>query len=67
MSPLRSIEESARRLGISAWTVRAYVRAGKLHPVRIGRRILLSEPELQRFIEESTPDHATSTPMTAAM
>jgi excisionase family DNA binding protein len=53
MSPLHSIEESARLLGISAWTVRAYIRVGRLHPVRIGRRILLSEPEIQRFIRES--------------
>ena len=53
MNPLRSVEEAARLLAISPWTVRSFLRDGKLLPVRIGRRVLLEESELQRFIDES--------------
>jgi excisionase family DNA binding protein len=50
---LKSVVEAAGLLGISPWTVRAYVRTGKLRPVRIGRRVLLAETELERLIAES--------------
>ena len=50
MRPLRSVEEAAELLGISKWTVRSYIKTGKLKPVRIGRRILLAEDELERFV-----------------
>jgi len=53
MEHLRSIEESAEILGISPWTIRKYVREFKLQPVRIGRRVLLEEAELQRFVADS--------------
>jgi hypothetical protein len=32
--------------------VRAYVRNGKLKPVRLGRRVLLEEAELERLITQ---------------
>jgi hypothetical protein len=32
--------------------VRAYIRAGKLSPVRLGRRVLVEEAELERFVAE---------------
>ena len=53
MNRLHSIEESAEILGISPWTVRKYIREFKLQPVRIGRRVLLEEAELQRFVADS--------------
>lgn len=53
MTQLRSVEETARILSISPWTVRLYARQRKLIPVRIGRRLLFEESELQRFIDES--------------
>ena len=43
MTALLDLKEAGRLLSISPWTVRAYVRAGKLNPVRIGRRVLLEE------------------------
>ena len=52
MRPLKSVEEAAVLLGISPWTVRAYIREGKLRPVRLGRRVLVSEEELERLIAE---------------
>ena len=60
MTRLLSIEAAAELLSISKWTVRSYVRAGKLRPVRIGRRVLLAETELERLIAESQdPPEAT--------
>ena len=53
MSPLLDLKTAAHLLGISPWTVRAFVKKGKLRPVRIGRRVLIEEAELRRFINEA--------------
>jgi len=53
MVTLMSVNEAAGRLRISPWTVRALIRAGKLRPVRLGRRVLLPESELERLVAES--------------
>lgn len=53
MKALKSIEDAAGLLAISKWTVRRYIRDGKLQPVRLGRRVLLEDSELERFIAES--------------
>jgi len=50
MQPLKSVKEAAGLLGISPWTVRSYIRDGRLRPVRLGRRVLLSEDELERLV-----------------
>jgi len=60
MKPLWSVVKAAGLLGISPWTVRSYVRQGKLRPVRIGRRVLLQEEELQQFVALSTAQPITS-------
>jgi excisionase family DNA binding protein len=52
MKPLMSVEEAAGLLGISPWTVRSYIHNGKLRPVRLGRRVLLEEAELERLITD---------------
>jgi excisionase family DNA binding protein len=56
MKPLHDINSAARLLSISPWTVRAYIRDRKLHPVRLGRRVLLEESELERFVSEARLD-----------
>jgi excisionase family DNA binding protein len=56
MEPLKSIEEAADIWGVSPWTVRAYVRQGKIRPVRIGRRVLIEAQEIQRLIDEGRDD-----------
>ena len=50
MQQLKSVEQAAGLLGLSTWTVRAYIRDAKLRPVRLGRRVLLEESELERFV-----------------
>lgn len=52
MKPLYNVAAAAQLLSISPWTVRLYINRGKLHPVRIGRRVLLEEGELERFIAD---------------
>lgn len=56
MKQLYDINSAARLLGISPWTVRAYIRRGKLKPVRLGRRVLLEESELERLVAENRTD-----------
>ena len=53
MKPLWSVEKAAELLGLSPWTLRAYIRDGRLRPVRLGRRVLLEESELERFVARS--------------
>jgi excisionase family DNA binding protein len=50
--PLKSVLESAELLRISPWTIRSYIRDGKLKPVRLGRRVLIEESELERFVAQ---------------
>lgn len=45
------LKEAAESLGLSHWTLRAYVRQGKIKSVRIGRRVLVEPSELERLIE----------------
>lgn len=52
MKALKGIKEAAGLLGISPWTVRSYIRAGRIRPVRLGRRVLIHEDELQRIVAE---------------
>lgn len=47
---LRSISESAIELGVSRDTVRRLVRKGKIRGVRVGRRLLVPQVELDRLI-----------------
>ncbi len=53
MNQLYDVNTAARLLAVSPWTVRAYIRQGKLHPVRIGRLVRLDEEELSRFVASS--------------
>jgi excisionase family DNA binding protein len=57
MEQLKSIEETADTLGLSAWTVRRYVQTGKIRPVRLGRRVLIEQSEIQRVIEDGRGEH----------
>ena len=62
MTALLSVARAADFLGISSWTVRAYIRNGKLIPVRLGRRVLLEEAEIERFVAEAKSVSHRETP-----
>jgi excisionase family DNA binding protein len=47
---LYDVKGAAQVLAVSPWTIRAYIREGKLCPIRMGRLIRLEEQELERFV-----------------
>jgi len=53
MNQLYDVNTAARLLAVSPWTVRAYIRTGKLRPVRFGRLVRLTTEELERFVAEA--------------
>lgn len=53
MEPLHDVNGAARILAVSPWTIRAYIRQGKLRPIRIGRLVRLDEKELAQFVANS--------------
>jgi excisionase family DNA binding protein len=52
---LLSIEESARNLSVSPWTLRAHIKRGAITVVRCGKRILISRAEIARIAREGLP------------
>ena len=51
---LNSIEATAARLGVRPVTIRMWAAARKITKVKLGRRVLIPEAEIQRLIEENT-------------
>jgi excisionase family DNA binding protein len=52
---LLSLSEVADLLRVSPHTVRAWVRRGRLQPVRICRRLLFSPDVVSRFVSVAEP------------
>jgi excisionase family DNA binding protein len=57
MKPLHTVKIAGEVLAVSPWTVRSYIRDGKLIPVRLGRLVRVDE-ELQRFVAEARTNGA---------
>jgi excisionase family DNA binding protein len=49
---LQAVEGVSRRLAVSAFTVRRLIKAGHLRAVRVGKRVLIPESEVQRVMRE---------------
>jgi excisionase family DNA binding protein len=60
MKALHDVKDAAVLLAVSPWTVRAYIRAGKLKPIRLGRLVRLDEEELSKFVASSKQQTAVS-------
>ena len=45
-------EEIAIRYRVSVATVDRWIKAGKLRPIRVGRRVLLSKEAVEDFLRE---------------
>lgn len=54
---LRSIEETSERLGVSTFTTRRLIKAGLLKAVRISKRVLVPETEVERAITYGCGKH----------
>jgi excisionase family DNA binding protein len=64
---LYSLDEAARQLGISVWTMRAHAKkGGSLRTTRVGRRVLVSALELDRITASGLPSLADTKPDGAA-
>lgn len=48
-----SVDEAARRLGVSKFTVRAWLRQRKLPFYQLGRRQVLDAADVERFLQAS--------------
>jgi excisionase family DNA binding protein len=46
------LKDAAMAVGLSPWTLRGWIRNGKLRCVRLGRRVLIEPGELQRLIDQ---------------
>ena len=48
---LYSIQDATRLLSVSRSSLYYLIAAGKIRPIKIGRRTLIPDQELQRYIE----------------
>jgi excisionase family DNA binding protein len=48
---LINVKEAAGLLGVSPFTVRAWLREGRLAHIRLGRRVVLDPADLTRFVD----------------
>jgi excisionase family DNA binding protein len=55
---LRSVQEASRKLGVSTFTTRRLIRSKHLRAVRVGRRVLVSDEEIDRVTREGCGKHA---------
>jgi excisionase family DNA binding protein len=53
------LTEMARRIGVSVCFLRLKIRRGRLWPVRLGRRVVITVGELQRYLEAGARAQAT--------
>jgi excisionase family DNA binding protein len=49
-----SVKDAARRLSVSPSFVRQEITRGCILPVRLGRRVLISEAEIERYVASNT-------------
>jgi excisionase family DNA binding protein len=61
----RTLAEAARYLGLSPWTVRELIWRGVLHRVRLSRKILLDQRDLDTLIEMYKKDDIDGGPPAA--
>jgi excisionase family DNA binding protein len=53
MDNLISVQEAARRLGVSFWTIYRWTQEGRMPCVHLGRRRLIAESDLQSLINKA--------------
>lgn len=50
---LLNVHGAAQKLGISAWTIRELIWAGRLPCVRVGRLVRIDPKDIESFIENN--------------
>lgn len=51
---LESVQDASRRLAISTFTTRRLIKAKTIRAVRVGKRVLIPESEVDRLVSEGT-------------
>jgi excisionase family DNA binding protein len=46
-----SVEETAKAIGVSPHTVRAWLRQRRIPYLKLGRRVLMDQADVQRFLD----------------
>jgi excisionase family DNA binding protein len=54
MDRLLSVDEAAETLGLSSWTIRAWIGSGRIGSTKLGSRRLIPSSEVTRLITEGT-------------
>ena len=60
MENLYSVREAAKQLGISKYTVEAWLSKKKLQRTKVGRRTMIRESELEKVLEDGGQSPAAS-------
>ncbi|MGO9604421.1 MAG: helix-turn-helix domain-containing protein [Candidatus Binataceae bacterium] len=55
---LSSVEEASRRLSVSTFTTRRLIKSKQLRAVRVGKRVLVPQSEIERVIAKGCGKHA---------
>lgn len=50
-SDLFTVDELARHLGISRWSVYRHVRSGEIAAIRVGQRLRFRPPDVDAYLE----------------
>lgn len=53
IEPILSVEETAKAMKVSRHTVRAWYAQGRLKGLKLGRRLMFLEKEIQSFIDRA--------------
>lgn len=51
-----SVEDAAWKLSLSPSFLRLEMARGRLHPIRLGRRVLISQQEIERYLKNRSGD-----------
>jgi excisionase family DNA binding protein len=55
---LHSVKEASKTLGVSPFTTARLIKAKQLRAVRVGRRVLVPQSEIDRVVAEGCGKHA---------
>jgi excisionase family DNA binding protein len=50
--PLLNVDEAARKVGLSPWTIRAWLSQGRLRRTKVGSRVFVRQSELSRIVRD---------------
>jgi excisionase family DNA binding protein len=57
---LESVEAVSRRLSVSTFTTRRLIKSKQLRAVRVGKRVLVPESEVERVMAQGCGKHASN-------